>query len=90
MKHVIIFTMLLVFVSVQAQTNYEKGMQKAFQLWGTNPAEAANLFERIATAESDNWLPLYHAAQVNIVSSFGEKDDKKLSAQLKKSLRFNK
>lgn len=85
MKHLIIIATLLVSVFVNAQTNYEKGMQKAFQLWGTNPTEAANLFERIAKAEPDNWLPSYYAAQVNIANSFGEKDGDKLSAQLKKA-----
>ena len=35
----------------------KKGMQKAFGLWQTNETvEASNLFERIAGAESDNWL----------------------------------
>ena len=89
MKHVIIIATLLVSVIMGAQTNYEKGMQKAFQLWGSNkPVEAANLFERIAKAEPDNWLPLYYAAQINIVKSFGEKDEEKLSAQLKKAQDF--
>lgn len=85
MKHVIIIVTILVSGLVSSQTNYEKGMQKAFGLWGSNPTEASNLFERIANAEPDNWLPAYYAAQVNIVSSFGEKDEKKLSAQLKKA-----
>lgn len=44
--------------------------------------EAANLFERIAKAESDKWLPLYYAAQINIMNSFGERNEEKLSAQL--------
>lgn len=70
---------------LNAQTNYEKGMQKAFELWGTNPTEASNLFERIAAAESENWLPAYYAAQVNITSSFGEQDKEKLTAQLGKA-----
>lgn len=86
MKHLIIIATLLVSGIVSAQNNYEKGMQKAFQLWGNNqPTEASNLFERIAKAEPDNWLPLYYAAQINIVTSFGEKDVEKLSAQLKKA-----
>ncbi|WP_034043890.1 tetratricopeptide repeat protein [Wocania ichthyoenteri] len=86
MKHLIIIATLLVSVFMAAQTNYEKGMQKAFQLWGSNQTtEAVNLFERIAKAEPDNWLPLYYAAQINIVSSFDEKDEEKLSAQLKKA-----
>ncbi|GAA4269643.1 hypothetical protein [Hyunsoonleella aestuarii] len=85
MKHLIIIVTLLFSGLVSAQSNYEKGMQKAFELWGSNPIEAANLFERIANAENDNWLPAYYAAQVNITSSFGEKDEQKLSAQLKKA-----
>lgn len=70
---------------VSAQSNYEKGMQKAFELWGTNPIEASNLFERIAAAETDNWLPPYYAAQVLILQSFNEKDKDKLDSQLKKA-----
>lgn len=85
MKHLIIIATLLVTGLINSQTNYEKGMQKAFGLWGSNPTEASNLFERIANAEPDNWLPAYYAAQVNIVSSFGERDEKKLAAQLKKA-----
>lgn len=85
MKHVIIIATLLISGLINSQTNYEKGMQKAFELWGSNPTEASNLFERIAAAETDNWLPAYYAAQVNITSSFGEKDEEKLSAQLKKA-----
>jgi len=86
MKHLIIIATLLVSGLIHSQTNFETGMQKAFQLRGSNqPTEAANLFERIAKAESDNWLPLYYAAQINIVSSFGERDKEKLSAQLKKA-----
>ena len=85
MKHLIIITTLLVSVFVNSQSNYEKGMQKAFSLWGSNPSEASNLFERIANAEPDNWLPVYYAAQINIINSFGERDEKKLTAQLKKA-----
>ncbi|WP_406683048.1 hypothetical protein N1F78_10155 [Seonamhaeicola sp. MEBiC1930] len=85
MKHLIITLTLLVSVFAQSQTNYEKGMHKAFELWSTgNPTEASNLFERIANAEIDNWLPPYYAAQVNILHSFGEQDKEKLTAQLKK------
>lgn len=86
MKHLIIITTLLVSGFIHSQTKYEKGMQKAFELWGSNnPTEASNMFERIAKAESDNWLPSYYAAQINIIGSFGEKDEEKLTAQLKKA-----
>ncbi|TBN03637.1 hypothetical protein EYD45_08960 [Hyunsoonleella flava] len=85
MKQLFIIVALLISVATTAQTNYEKGMQKAFELWGENkPEEAANMFERIASAEPDNWLPPYWAAQINIVTSFGEQDKDKLAAKLKK------
>ena len=86
MKKIIIIVTVLVSGFVNAQTNYEKGMQKAFDLWTQNkPTEAANMFERIAKAEPDNWLPPYYAAQINILYSFGEQDKEKLTAQLKKA-----
>jgi len=85
MQKLAIILVLFIAHLVSAQTNYEKGMQKAFELWGENPTEASNLFERIAKAEPDNWLPSYYAAQVNILKSFGEKDIDKLTAQLAKA-----
>ena len=85
MQKIAIILALFITHLLSAQTNYEKGMQKAFELWGTNPIEASNLFERISAAEPDNWLPLYYAAQINIVNSFGEKDKDKLTAQLAKA-----
>ena len=86
MKQLIIITTLLISGILIGQTNYEKGMQKAFELWGSNqPTEASNLFERIAKAETDNWLPAYYAAQINVVNSFGERDEDKLSAKLKRA-----
>ena len=86
MQKLAIILALLVSGIITSQTDYEKSMQKAFELWGNkNPTEASNLFERIATAEPDNWLPSYYAAQINIVSSFGEKDIDKLNAQLDKA-----
>ncbi len=89
MKNIITMLCLSITMVGLSQSKYEVGMQKAFQLWGEgNPAEAVNLFERIATAEPENWLPLYHAAQVSTVVSFGEKDKEKLSAQLGKAQEF--
>ena len=86
MKRLLTFTLLFISLIASAQGNYEKGMQKAFELWGQDkPTEAVNLFERIATAEPDNWLPSYWAAQISIVTSFGEKDKDKLTAQLGKA-----
>lgn len=76
-------------ISETPPSKYEEGMNKAFQLWQEDkPWEAANMFERIATAEPDNWLPPYYVAQLNVIYSFTEKDITKLTAQLDKAQDF--
>ncbi|HLV38129.1 hypothetical protein [Xanthomarina sp.] len=62
--------------NIFAQTNYEKSMEKAFNLWETNPIEASQLFERIASAEPENWLPPYYAAETLILDGFTKLNDK--------------
>lgn len=75
--------------AVAEPTKYQQGMQKAFQLWQEEKSwEAANVFERIATAEPDNWLPPYYVAQINVINSFTEKDPAKLKSQLDKAQNF--
>lgn len=75
--------------SESSASKYEKGMQQAFQLWQEDqPWKAANMFERIAAAEPDQWLPPYYVAQINVVQSFTEKDADKLNAQLQKAQNF--
>ncbi len=86
MKHLIIIAAILVSTIATAQTNYEKGMQKAFELWQTNNwTEAEQLFERIAAAELNEWLPSYYVAQMNSLKSWEEKDMTKVKAQLDKA-----
>ncbi|TJY36206.1 hypothetical protein [Pontimicrobium aquaticum] len=85
MQKLALLIALIISGIITAQSNYEKGMQKAFELWGTNPTEASNLFERIAAAEKDNWLPPYYAAQVLILQGFEIKDKDKLDSHLKKA-----
>ncbi|WP_053990365.1 M48 family metallopeptidase [Mangrovimonas sp. TPBH4] len=86
MKHFIYIILLLLGSITQAQSNFEKGMQKAFSLWESNQwTEAENLFERIATAEPDQWLPHYYIAQMNSLKSWEEKDPVVLKAQLDKA-----
>lgn len=85
MQKLIIILVLFVTSIASAQTKYEQGMQKAFELWGTNPTEASQLFERIAKAEPDNWLPPYYAAEVLIFEGFSIKDKEKLTAKLNKA-----
>ncbi|MDX1463441.1 MAG: hypothetical protein R3359_10320, partial [Marinirhabdus sp.] len=73
-------------ITLTAQTQYETGMRKAFELWqGDKSSQAANLFERIAQAEPDNWLPAFYVAQINVIHSFSETDKSKLVPQLQKA-----
>ena len=89
MKKVITLTLLFIVTLGFAQDKYTSGMQKAFQFWGEGQIlEASNLFERISTAEPDNWLPAYYGSQVNTVASFGEQDKEKLTQQLEKAQEF--
>lgn len=89
MKKAIVLLAMFIVASAAAQDQYTKGMQKAFQLWKAQKnVEASNLFERIATAEDDNWLPYYYIAQINTFASFGIKDEKQLEQQLGKAKEF--
>ena len=89
MKYLFILAFVSFSFSGMSQTKYEKGMVKAFELWQSgSPWEAANLFERIAQAEPDNWLPPFYVAQINVINSFNEKDESKLTSQLKKAQDF--
>ncbi len=88
-KFLTAITFLMGFALLLAQDQYTKGMSKALSLWGEGKiVEASNLFERIAMAEEDNWIPYYYVAQVNTVASFGEKDETKLTQQLERAKEF--
>lgn len=89
MKKVFTILALVVVSVVSAQTQYQKGMTKAFELWQNNKlTEASALFERIAKAEKDNWLPYYYVATTEIIGSFGLKDEAKLKAKLTRAQEF--
>lgn len=85
MKKLTFILALVITGFANSQTKYEQGMQKSFELWGTNPIEASQLFERIAKAEPDNWLPNYYASQVLILNAFSIKDKEQLTIQLNKA-----
>ncbi|WP_179348297.1 tetratricopeptide repeat protein [Winogradskyella pacifica] len=86
MKTIILTALLIISGFTQAQTNFEKGMTKAFELWQANKTdEAENMFERIAKAEPKEWLSNYYIAQINSLKSWTEKDATVLKAQLDKA-----
>ncbi len=89
MKKTLLLIGLLISIGAIAQDQYTAGMKKAFSLWEEGKiAESSNLFERIAMAEEDNWIPYYYASQVNAVSCFGLKDEVLLNQRLEKAKEF--
>lgn len=86
MKKILLITALLTTAFAFAQGQFEQGMTKAFALWKEGKTtEASAMFERIASAEKDNWLPNYYVALVNTTASFGTKDKETVSALLNKA-----
>jgi hypothetical protein len=94
-KLITAFTLFVItFISAQGQQTavlasagqFEQGMGKAFGLWkeGKN-TEASDLFERIAAAEPNKWLPNYYVALVNTTAAFGTKDKEKITLLLTKA-----
>lgn len=89
MKKLCLFIGLFIALNVTAQTNYQTGMQKAFGLLEQGKlTEASNLFERISTAEKENWLPSYYVGYVTALSSFGVTDEATLKSKLEKAEAF--
>ena len=89
MKRVFIIIAIFIATGISAQSKYQKGMQKAFNLWENGKlTEASQLFERISKAEPTKWLPPYYAATIEILGSFGMKDESKLTTKLNKAQEF--
>ena len=66
--------------------SYEKAMKKAFDLWDESKDEqAVALFQRIAQAEPDQWLPSYYAANVDIVHAFNYAQEEQVEPLLERA-----
>lgn len=77
MIRVITFIAFLIVSAINAQTPYEKGMEQALGLWKQQKStEAIAVFERIAEAEQENWLPNYYIALINTIEAFKSSNDK--------------
>lgn len=86
MIRAITFIVFFVCSTLTAQSSYEQGMEKAFALWGEGKnTEATAQFERIASAEKDNWLPNYYVALINTIDAFQTRDREKVTALLTKA-----
>lgn len=80
---IILLVIYLISQVTTAQTNFEQGMEQAFALMNENKIEeAANLLERISSAEPENWLAPYHLALLKTRSSFAITDKAKQEAQI--------
>jgi hypothetical protein len=86
MKKIITAIALLAAIISSAQTQFEQGMTKAGGLWKEGKiTEASAMYERIASAEKNNWLPNYYVALINTTSVFTEKDKTKINLLLTKA-----
>lgn len=82
----IITTLALFICSFLSAQQFEMGMGKAMGLWKEGKSqEASDLFERIASAEKNSYLPNYYVAMVNTTMAFETKDKDKLNALLTKA-----
>ncbi len=83
-----IITTLTLFICtlISAQGQFEQGMGKALGLWREGKSDDASaMFERIASAEKNSWLPNYYVALVNTTAAFQTQDKVKIVALLTKA-----
>ena len=77
----LLFAFLLLSTQVFSQSDgYQTAMEKGLDLLSANKSSenfiiAANHFERIAKAESKQWLPIYYSAYANLVVGLLSKDN---------------
>jgi len=75
MDKLIIILLLMVSGLMLGQSNFEEGMTRGMELWKQDKTEEASaLFQRIASAEKESWLPNYYVALVNTTAAFKTKD----------------
>ncbi len=83
MDKLIIILLLMVSGMLRAQTNFEEGMKQGMELWDQGRTEESSaLFQRIASAEKDSWLPNYYVGLINSTAAFRTKDYDKVNQYL--------
>lgn len=83
--------LLVVVITAQAQTNYQKGMTKGLEMMKAAKTSeefinVANHFERIANAEKDQWLPIYWGAYTTMFAGMNAKKESEQDELYDKSL----
>ena len=86
MKTIITAFVFFICSLLSAQTQFEQGMGKAMQFWGSGKStEAIATFERIASVEKTNWLPNYYIAFIGTINAFDTKDKAAATALINRS-----
>ncbi|NMB72866.1 MAG: hypothetical protein GYA22_12035 [Bacteroidales bacterium] len=87
---VFFFFLTIPLVVFSQESRYEKAMKEQLLALDTTSSNEgltriAMAFERIARADTSQWLPAYYAAYVNVVVSFNENDPVRKDAILDKA-----
>jgi hypothetical protein len=90
---VLLFAVLSLSAAYAQDSKYEAAMKPLVaEIHATHfensLTEVSNKMERIATAESNAWLPNYWVAYCNIVDAFSEKDSDKKDLMLDKAEKY--
>jgi hypothetical protein len=93
MKTIFSFLFSTITLISFCQPNYNQAMSETIQKMGSSAGvedfqNCANAFERIASVESKEWLPLYYAAHCYIIMNFQEPDNAKKDQLLDKAQVF--
>ncbi len=84
-KFITVFA-LFVCSLISAQAQFDKGMEKALGLWKEGKStEATGIFERIASADKESWLPNYYVALINTTEAFKPENKEKITSLLAKA-----
>lgn len=76
--------------SIAQSAKFEPAMKKTLTeldsaKTGEDLQNVSNSFERIATAEKDQWLPYYYAAYAQVMKTYMEKDKSKIDPAIDKT-----
>lgn len=83
MKTITVIISILITQLAFAQDHYHKAMEEVLSLWGNRKTEEAMFkIERIASVETDNWIPRYYQALIACTYSFQTQDIQQKKALL--------